>query len=99
MPEQNNHEENGSQEMGHFEQLIVQVPTYRHSHSPRRSNLRNLPDGTMGHECKPCLENDSNDTSPVEQQTPCEVSLHIVPMNVVHNEWERVQERKDQEGI
>lgn len=25
--------------------------------------------------------------------------LHVMPPNVVHNEWECVQERKDKEGV
>ena len=49
--------------------------------------------------CKPRLEDQCNDAGPVEDKIRSEVVLHVMPPDVVHNEWECVQERKDKEGI
>ena len=53
----------------------------------------------MGREGEPRLENKCDDAGPVEYKIRGEVFLHVMPPNVVHNEWECVQERKDEKGI
>jgi hypothetical protein len=53
----------------------------------------------MRHEGEPCLEDDRNYTRPIKDQALGEMHLHIMPVNVVYNEGECVQERKDEESV
>lgn len=53
----------------------------------------------MRHEREPSLKDQCDDTSPVEQEAGSEVILHVMPVDMVHNEWECVEKRKDKESI
>jgi hypothetical protein len=57
------------------------------------------PYGAVGCEGQPRLEDNRNDAGPVEQKIRGEMLLHIVPVDVVYDERERVHEGKDKEGI
>ena len=59
-----------------------------HQHRAVGKGERNKPDSAMRHESKPGLEYKRNDTRPVEQQTGREMRFHIMPADVVHDEWE-----------
>lgn len=51
--------------------------------------------------CKgqPSLEYQSNDASPVENQTHFELHHHVVVANVEYNEWERVEQCEQKESV
>lgn len=53
----------------------------------------------MGCKGQPRLEDQRNDTGPVEEKGRGEMFLHVVPVDVIYNERERVHERKDEERI
>jgi hypothetical protein len=53
----------------------------------------------MRHKCEPCLEYDGDYSSPVEQQARRKVIFHVMPVDVIHNEWECMQKSQDKEGI
>jgi hypothetical protein len=48
---------------------------------------------------KPCLKEKSDNACPVKEQTPGEMLLHIMPPDVVYNEWKGVQKSEDEEGV
>lgn len=62
-------------------------------------NVDRLPNGTMGHECKPCLKDKSYYAGPIEKQALGKVHFHIMPVNMVHDERESMQKGKDEECI
>lgn len=53
----------------------------------------------MGHKGKPRLKKECDNAGPIEYKTRSKMRLHIMPPNVVHNEWKGMQERKDKKGI
>ena len=58
------------------------------------------PDGTERRKGKPGLRNEGNDSSPVKENiTFRNLFHHVMKPDVVHNEWERVHERKEEKGI
>ena len=48
---------------------------------------------------KPSLKYKRNDSRPGEKQVVGKVLLHIIPVDVVYDERESVQQRKQEEGI
>lgn len=58
-----------------------------------------LPDSGMRKKREPSLEYKRNNTCPVEEEVICEMLLHVIPMDVVYDERESMQQRKQKEGI
>jgi len=75
MPEEGDHENYNSKNMRSFEELITEQ----------------RPNGTMRHKGKPGLEDDCDDTSPVKDKAGGKVLLHVVPANVIDDEWKGMQ--------
>lgn len=53
----------------------------------------------MRQECKPSLCNQSSNTRPVEEKTRLELFLHLMPVDVVHDEGEGVEQCENEEGV
>jgi len=70
-------------------------------HSQRWSLISQseLPEDTVRSKCKPRLEDESNDASPVEYKAGRKVFFHIMPSNVINNERESVQKRENKKSI
>lgn len=58
-----------------------------------------LPDRGMRHKSQPCLEDEGDYACPVEEQAASEMRLHVLPLDVIYNEWKSMQKRKDKEGV
>lgn len=58
-----------------------------------------VPNGAMRHESEPRLTYEGHDTCPVEKETRREMGFHVMPMDMVYNEWECVQKGENEEGI
>jgi hypothetical protein len=63
------------------------------------TSIIHKPYAAMGRECKPCLNKDCDNAGPIEHKIISKVMLHIMPPNMVYDEWKGVQESKDKEGI
>jgi len=62
-------------------------------------NMQYVPDSGMRKKGKPSLEYKRNDSGPVEKQIVGKMLLHIIPVDVVYDERESMQQRKQEEGI
>jgi len=60
---------------------------------------RCLPNHAVRSKGKPRLENESDNTGPVENETRFKSGFHIMPTDVVYDERERMEKRKDEEGV
>lgn len=89
MPEKGKHEHYDGDEVRHLEEFVAEVSDTRVSWVQQNEG-RSSPDDAMRHESKPSLADKCHNSSPVEQQISGEVALHVVPVNVVYDEWKCV---------
>ena len=100
MPEEDYHENNYGEEVCRFEELVTEMSMIRQSYDPESRILVHLPDHAVGRKGKPSLEDECDDTSPIEQRTHHgHFHDHIMEANVEYNEWKGVHKCEQEERI
>ena len=100
MPEEYDDEHHNREKMSRLEELVAHVPSRRQLYFRDFDNPHHLPKHTVRRKREPGLENERDDTSPVEQCVHHgDLHDHIVPSNVVHDERKSVHEGEHKEGV
>lgn len=99
MPKEYDHKDHDSQQMSCLEELIVAIPAPC-QRLPNPNIVSRIPDHAVGAESEPCLENKRDNASPIIKSAHHRhFHDHIVPSDVVDNEWECMHEGEKEEHV